>query len=107
MASSYDVTLDWRDGPTHTIAVGADETVIEAAERTEQTLPYGCLYGACGTCTARLIAGELAHSERPRALKPHHSNAGYVLLCIAKPRTDCHVKVGADVQAELVSNPWK
>ncbi|GAA0450114.1 2Fe-2S iron-sulfur cluster-binding protein [Halococcus dombrowskii] len=104
---THEVTLDWRDGPTRTIAVAPDETVVEAAQRTEQTLPYGCLYGACGTCTGRLIAGELVHTERARALKPRHSTEGYVLLCIAKPRSDCHVEVGATVQAELVSNPWK
>jgi ferredoxin len=103
----HEVTLDWRDGPCRTIAVDSDETVIEAAERAEIALPYGCLYGACGTCTGRLLAGELVHTGRPRALKPRHSEAGYVLLCIAQPRSDCRVAVGATVQAELVSNPWK
>lgn len=107
MSPSYEITLDWRDGPSRIIDVAADETVIDAAKRTTQTLPYGCLYGACGTCTDRLITGELAHAERPRALKSHHSKEGYVLLCIAKPRSDCHVEVGAEVQADLVSNPWK
>jgi ferredoxin len=103
----HEVRLDWRNGPCRTIEVDSTETVVDAAERTGVNLPYGCLYGACGTCTGRLIAGDLAHVERPRALKPRHSEAGYVLLCIATPRSDCHVEVGATVQADLVSNPWK
>ena len=104
---AHEVTLDWRDGPDRTIEVDVDETVVEAAERVGMNLPYGCLYGVCGTCTARLLAGKLVHTERPRALKPRHSEAGYVLLCVAKPRSDCRVEVGATVQADLVSNPWK
>jgi ferredoxin len=104
---SHEVTLDWRDGPCRTIEVNSTQTVVDAAERAGLHLPYGCLYGVCGTCTGRLIAGNLVHVERPRALKPRHSEEGYVLLCIATPRSDCHVEVGATVQADLVSNPWR
>ncbi|HET7322759.1 MAG TPA: 2Fe-2S iron-sulfur cluster-binding protein [Halococcus sp.] len=103
----YEVTFQWRDGSERTIEVDADETVIDAAERTELGLPYGCLYGACGTCTGRLLDGDLVHIERARALKPHHRKAGYVLLCVAEPRSDCCIEVGAEIQADLVPNPWK
>ncbi|MFB6194722.1 MAG: 2Fe-2S iron-sulfur cluster-binding protein [Haloplanus sp.] len=101
------VTLAWRDGDEATIPVAADETVLDAAERAGLSLPYGCLYGACGTCTGRLIEGDLVHTDRPRALKPRHREAGYVLLCIAEPRSDCRIEVGPSVHADLVSNPWK
>jgi ferredoxin len=104
---THEVTLQWRDDAKQTIQVDADETIIDATERAELGLPYGCLYGACGTCTGRLLDGDLVHIKRPRALKPHHSKEGYVLLCVAKPRSDCRIEVGAEIQADLVPNPWK
>jgi ferredoxin len=106
-AQTYDVTLQWRDGHTETISVARDETVIDATERDGVGVPFGCLYGACGTCTGRLLDGRIEHSTEPRALKPRHLDADYVLLCLAEPRSACRIEVGARVQADLVPNPWK
>lgn len=103
----HEVTLCWRDGGEASVSVAEDETVVDATERAGLGVSYGCLYGACGTCTGRLLDGRLVHVEPPRALKDRHLNAGYVLLCVAEPRTDCRIEVGANVQADLVPNPWK
>ncbi|WP_245902750.1 2Fe-2S iron-sulfur cluster-binding protein [Salinigranum rubrum] len=103
----YEVTLCWRDGRETSLLVARDETVVDAAERVGLSLPYGCLYGACGTCTGKLLDGTLEHRAEPRALKERHREAGYVLLCLAVPRSVCRVEVGATVQADLVPNPWK
>ncbi|MFD1565089.1 2Fe-2S iron-sulfur cluster-binding protein [Haloarchaeobius amylolyticus] len=118
----HEVRLEWPTGRTRTLAVRADETVLEAAGRDGIGLPYGCRTGACGTCTGRLLevtGGELdddqtpavddAFSYRrcPRALKDRHRADGYVLLCVAEPRTDCRLAVGPSVHTELVDNPWK
>ncbi|MDF9747209.1 2Fe-2S iron-sulfur cluster-binding protein [Natrinema salsiterrestre] len=122
---AYDATLEWPDGRTRTLAVRDDETVLEAAERAGIALPYGCLTGACGTCTGRLLAADeggtdgdeepealevddaFSYRRRPLALKDRHRADGYVLLCIASPRVDCRIAVGSSVQSELVENPWK
>lgn len=104
---SHRVTLEWRDGCEATVEVADGETIIDAAERAGLGVPYGCLYGVCATCTGRLLDGDLAHIDRPRALKPRYREAGYVLLCVAEPKSDCRIEVGATVQADLVSNPWK
>lgn len=104
---TYEITLVWDNGRTETIAVNESETVIDAAECTDIGLPFGCLTGACATCTGEVLSGTLEHRRNTRALKPRHLEAGYVLLCIAEPRSDCRVRVGADVQSELVTNPWK
>lgn len=101
------VTLEWRDGHEATIDVAEAETVIDATERENLGVPYGCLYGACGTCTGRLLEGDLVHVQRPNGLKPRHRRDGYVLLCVASPHSDCRVEVGAEIQADLVPNPWK
>lgn len=104
---SHSVVLERTDGRVERIAVGREQTVLEAAEAADLGLPFGCLTGACGTCTGRLLEGELEHRRPTRALKERHRADGYVLLCIAEPRGDCRIRVGADVQAELVSDPWR
>ncbi|MFW5963849.1 MAG: 2Fe-2S iron-sulfur cluster-binding protein [Natronomonas sp.] len=101
------VELVWPDGRTETVRVGSGETVVDAAERAGVALPYGCLYGACGTCTAELLEGEMCHRKPPRALKPRSLEAGYVLPCIATPESDCRLRVGHGIQAEVVGTPWK
>ncbi len=109
--TSHDVVLEWPDGRTRTIAVREDEAVLEGAERADIGLPYGCRTGACGTCTGRLLEGTaeaaITHRRQPRALKDRHLSDDYVLLCIASPRADCRIAVGASVHSELVENPWK
>ncbi|NLV05402.1 2Fe-2S iron-sulfur cluster binding domain-containing protein [Haloarcula rubripromontorii] len=103
-----EVLLDWRDSDrTETVSVPDGETILDAAAAADIGLPFGCRTGACGTCTARLLSGDVVHHCPPRALKDRHLADGYVLLCIAEPRTDAHLAVGATVQAELVPNPWK
>ncbi|RCU46109.1 ferredoxin [Haloplanus salinus] len=104
---SHAVTLEWRDGRSATVEVREGETVVDATERANLGVPYGCLYGACATCTGRLLDGTLVHVDRPNGLKPKHRQAGYVLLCVAEPRSDCRIEVGAEIQADLVPNPWK
>ena len=103
----YGVALERDGGRTERLSVAADETVLDAAEAAGVGLPYGCLYGACGTCAARVLDGAVRHRRPPRALKDRHRESGYVLLCVATPTTNCRLRVGAEVQAELVENPWK
>ena len=104
---SHAVTLEWRDGREATVDVRDAETITDATERADLGVPYGCLYGACATCTGRLLEGDLVHVKRPRGLKPRHRLDGYVLLCVASPRSDCRIEVGAKIQADLVPNPWR
>lgn len=104
---TYEIVLDWNDGRSETIAVSETETILDAAESAELGLPFGCLTGACATCVGQLLEGSVHHRRPPRALKAKQFADGYVLLCIAEPRDDCKIAVGADVQGELVKNPWK
>jgi len=104
---SHAVELVRPDGRSETVRVGNGETVVDAAEAADVSVPYGCLYGACGTCTAELLDGDLAHLRPPRALKEGSLTAGYVLPCIATPETDCRLRVGHGIQAEVIGTPWK
>jgi ferredoxin len=103
----YDVTLVWTEGREDTIEVSAGESIVDAAEESGVAVPYGCLYGVCATCTARLLDGEVAHTRPVRGLKDDAVERGYLLPCIATPESDCRVRVGHEIQAEVVGTPWK
>jgi ferredoxin len=95
------------DGRPTVVDIDPSETVLDAAEAAGESLPFGCRTGACGTCTGRLLQGSVEHTTSPLALKGRHREAGYVLPCIAEPRTDCRIRVGTSVARELVANPFR
>ncbi|AFZ23273.1 ferredoxin, (2Fe-2S) [Cylindrospermum stagnale PCC 7417] len=88
------------------VEVAENEYILDAVEAAGLRLPVGCRYGACITCAARLIEGKVDQSEAT-ALKPTQEATGYVLLCIAYPRSDCKFEVGVECQDELYINPFK
>lgn len=88
------------------LEVAENHYILDAVEATGLRLPVGCRYGACITCAARLIEGKVEQSQGV-ALKPAHEAMGYVLLCIAYPRSDCKFEVGVECQDKLYSNPFK
>ena len=68
-------------------------------------LPYGCKYGGCITCAAKLIKGEV-YQKTQVALNNRQLNDGYVILCVARPVTDCTLEVGVDSHDKLYRNPF-
>ncbi len=88
------------------IDVAPDVQILDAIEQSGLGLPVGCRYGACITCAAKLISGEVDGSAQ-RCLKPDQIAAGYVLLCVAYARSDCRFEVGIESQAALYPNPFK
>jgi ferredoxin len=88
------------------VAVDESEILLDALEAAGFTLPYGCRYGACVTCAARLLDGKVDQSEGV-ALKPAQEAMGFVLLCIAHPLSDCVFEVGVECQDDLYINPFK
>lgn len=72
----------------------ADQTVLEAALATGLLLPYGCRDGACGTCKGRIVSGILEQGQvSDSALTRQEREAGYALLCQARPRSDLVLEV--------------
>ncbi|WNZ26994.1 2Fe-2S iron-sulfur cluster binding domain-containing protein [Leptolyngbya sp. NK1-12] len=88
------------------LEVAEQQYILAAIEQTGLKLPVGCRIGACITCAARLLQGEV---DQPRAiaLKPFQAQQGYVLLCIASPLSDCYLEVGIEAQRELYPNPFR
>jgi ring-1,2-phenylacetyl-CoA epoxidase subunit PaaE len=75
------------DGRTTTLTLPRDEPVLDSAQRVRSDLPFACKGGVCGTCRARVTAGEVA-MRRNYALEPAEVAAGYVLTCQSVPVTD-------------------
>ena len=61
--------------------------MLDGVLRVRADAPFACRGGVCGTCRARLIAGEVAMTEN-YALESEELGAGYVLTCQARPLTD-------------------
>ncbi len=68
-------------------------------------LPYGCQYGGCITCAAKLIKGEIDQSTQV-ALNNRQINDGYIILCVARPKTDCEIEIGVESHDKLYRNPF-
>jgi ring-1,2-phenylacetyl-CoA epoxidase subunit PaaE len=85
------------DGMTSTVStpVDANESVLNAALRVRPDVPFACTGGVCGTCRARLLAGDVRMTEN-YALEPEELERGYVLTCQSHPLTD-RVVVDYDV----------
>ena len=68
-------------------------------------LPYGCQYGGCITCAAKLIDGEVDQRSQV-ALNNRQINNGYVILCVARAKTDCTFEIGVESHDKLYRNPF-
>ena len=76
------------DGRTTVIPMPSrEETILDATLRVRPDAPYSCTGGVCGTCRARVVAGEV-RMDRNYALEPEEVAAGVVLACQSHPVTD-------------------
>ncbi len=97
------VTLANRAGAT--FRVSARRPLLDSLREQGVDLPYGCKYGGCITCAAKLTAGEIDQRAQ-KALNNRQINDGYVILCVARPVTDCTLEIGAESHDKLYRNPF-
>jgi CDP-4-dehydro-6-deoxyglucose reductase len=79
---SFQVTVE---SSGHQVTVESGETILDAALRQGVALPYGCRNGACGSCVAALVSGEVAY---PGGEPAAYTSADQVVLCQAQPLSD-------------------
>lgn len=101
--TTHRVTLANRGGAV--FEVDARRPLLETLREQGVDLPYGCKYGGCISCAAKLIAGEV-DQRRQVALNNRQINDGYVILCVARPRGDVTLEVGVESHGKLYRNPF-
>jgi ring-1,2-phenylacetyl-CoA epoxidase subunit PaaE len=75
------------DGSASTLTLPRDSSVLDAAQRSRDDLPFACKGGVCGTCRAKVTAGQV-DMRRNYALEPAEVDDGFVLTCQSFPTTD-------------------
>lgn len=103
MSRTRVITIANRDGATY--IVDRRRPLLTTLRAQEVDLPYGCEYGGCITCAAKLIDGTVDQRQQV-ALNNRQINDGYIVLCVARPVTDCTIEVGVDSHDKLYRNPF-
>ena len=84
-AATVTAVLDGRSTTFDMARTG--DRVLDALLRVRDDAPYACKGGVCGTCRAKLVAGEV-RMERNYALEDDEIEEGFVLACQSHPVTD-------------------
>ena len=85
--------------------VKGDKPLLSELRSQGLDLPYGCQYGGCITCAAKLINGEVDQRSQV-ALNNRQINHGYIILCVARAKTDCTLDIGVESHDKLYRNPF-
>jgi toluene monooxygenase electron transfer component len=85
---------------------GDHELILHAGLRQGINLPFECATGTCGTCRARVMAGDVdvGWKEAPGGarLKPEK---GDILMCQTRARSDCVLRVPSELTVSEKSRP--
>lgn len=77
-----------------TVEVEPQETILDAALRTDVGIPYECRSGVCGTCKCALISGQVDMDDYLEvALEPEEVALGFILACRSRPKTNCEIQL--------------
>lgn len=73
-------------GTQATVDLAPGDSILEGALQLRSDAPYACMGGACGTCRAKLVEGEV-EMDHNFALGRAELDAGYILTCQSHPTT--------------------
>jgi ferredoxin len=87
-------------GETATFACREDQFILNAALAGGAALPFGCRMGSCGTCSGRVVEGEVDRAEQ-LALTPEQMAEGFIVLCKTRPRSDLLIVTHQELELGL------
>jgi ferredoxin len=90
-SNTFEVVLLLPDGEERSIQVGVNEHIWDAAFDSGIVLPALCHQGRCLTCAGRLENGGEFDQSDSVSYYPQDREAGFVLLCTAKPRSPLRI----------------
>ncbi|MEO0329462.1 MAG: 1,2-phenylacetyl-CoA epoxidase subunit PaaE [Pseudomonadota bacterium] len=64
-----------------------EDTILSAAEKSGLDLPFSCAGGMCATCRCKVVEGAVK-MDRNFSLDDWEVDAGYVLACQSRPKTE-------------------
>ena len=98
------ITLTNRDNARYKVM--GRRTLLDELRDHGVDLPYGFRYGGCITCAAELIEGTIDQSAQV-ALNNRQIDDGYIILCVARAKTDCSIEIGVESHNLLYRNPFR
>lgn len=90
MTTTYTVEIQ-HQGQTYSLSVPENQTILAAAQAAGLDLPFSCSAGVCTTCAAQVLSGSIEQSDG-MGVSPELQAQGYVLLCVAYPRSDLKIE---------------
>ncbi|MFT8367883.1 MAG: PDR/VanB family oxidoreductase [Acetobacter papayae] len=69
-----------------TIAVGKDQSILEALTDAGVDIEYSCEEGLCGACEVRLLEGDPLHRDSVRTPNEHDQRRT-IMLCVSRARS--------------------
>ena len=99
----FKVEISNRGGISYQVA--HRRPLLDSLRKQGVDLPYGCKYGGCITCAAKLIDGQV-DQKRQVALNNRQINDGYIILCVARPKSNLILEIGVESHDKLYRNPF-
>ncbi|HZY20403.1 MAG TPA: 2Fe-2S iron-sulfur cluster-binding protein [Ramlibacter sp.] len=83
-------------------AAPSGRSLLEAAEAAGLAWASSCRNGTCRTCIRRLLDGRVAYRIEWPGLLADEKAQGWILPCVACPRSDLVVEAGGTADAQML-----
>lgn len=75
-----------------TLAYSGKDSLLEFLEASDIDIDFACRSGVCGACKCKVIEGDV-DAFTDSGLTPKERSDGYVLTCVARPKTNIKIEI--------------